>query len=123
MDSPPVHRGRIQAQGGGIEESETWAQNNALTGAAGRTMLTKLQAKLTEAEAAHRGEAFGQARGFIDRAEKSNGVDASHGVIRKSYPVKPRIDGRRVDIEVHKGKAFVPATTEASSTKASDIAK
>lgn len=38
------HRGRIQSQGGGIEESENWAKNSSLTICEGKTKLSDLKA-------------------------------------------------------------------------------
>ena len=39
------HRGRIQSQGGGIEESENWAKNSSLTISEGKIKLSDLKTK------------------------------------------------------------------------------
>ena len=49
-----------------------------------------------------RQDAFAKAHRFIDNAGP-NGV----GPTSKSYPVRGRRDGSRVDVEVKKGLAFV----------------
>lgn len=66
-------------------------------------MLEQLRMKLSPAERNHRETAFKQAAEFIDRAARAGGVT----VHKRSYPVPPRADGRRVDIEVLSGEAFV----------------
>ncbi len=101
------HRGRFQAQGGrgsGIEESEPWAQISALTAQMGHQLLTTLENKLGTADRAIRQSGFGEARNYIDDARRAKGV----GPIKKSFPKKPNPDNERVDLEVHKGRAFVP---------------
>lgn len=101
------HRGRLQAQGGkgrGIEESESWAQNNPLTAVAGHRLLDALYEKLTVADQEVRQTAFTEARIFIEAARRANGI----GPIRKSFPKNPNPHKERVDVEVRKGLAFVP---------------
>ena len=105
-----AHRGRLQAQGGGVEESEPWAQGDPFEASAARTLLGKLENKLVPRERELRGPAFEQARDYIARAEQLGGVDA---FFKKSYPQPPRPDQRRVDIDVLCGRAFVPAPPEA----------
>jgi hypothetical protein len=68
-------------------------------------MLENLKAKLTESEQMHREEAFQQATDLIARAEAQGGLEAP---VRKSYPTRARGDGRRVDIEILRGRAFLP---------------
>jgi len=102
---PFIHRGRVQAQGGGVEESVPWAQDQPPTAREGHEMLNALEVRLTARESACRAEAFRQAHEYIDRAAR---VGGSHAPDRKSYPAPPRKDQRRVDIEVLKGIAFVP---------------
>lgn len=110
MAKKPANRGRVQAQGGGIEESVSWAQENPPTGDEGHGNLEQLHGMLTPAEQEYREEGFAQAHMFVTQAESQGGVDASMGMISKTFPRKPRRDHRRVDIEVHTGKAFVPVT-------------
>jgi len=97
------HRGRFQAQGGGIEDSEAWDEENALPAARGHSLLTALKYKLDKSEYLIRRNAFNNAHRFIDNAAASGGV----GPTKKSWPQPPRHDHRRVDIEVHSGRAFV----------------
>ena len=98
---PKPHRGRIQAQGGGTEASEKWAQDEPLTKADGLTLLDKLKRRLTKAERQARKDQFADARRFIENVE--GGVDAPLGktfLNRKRRPI-------RVDIEVLAGTAFL----------------
>jgi hypothetical protein len=37
-----IHRGRIQAQGNGVEKSENWSQDDPLTATQGLTLLNDL---------------------------------------------------------------------------------
>lgn len=67
-------------------------------------MLDALRNLLSPLEQAHRQLAFYQAHFFITRAAQGGGV---RGFLKKSYPAPARADGRRVDIEVLKGLAFV----------------
>ena len=100
---PRPHRGRIQAQGGGIEESERWAQDEPLTLVEGLTLESNVRRKLTPAERAARQAAFKEARDFMARAHANGGVPS---VVMQTYPVVGDLD-RRVDLEVRKGLAFV----------------
>jgi hypothetical protein len=68
-------------------------------------MVDELRAKLQPAERRYREEALMQAQGFIDVAARAGGLAAPAW---KSFPRKRRIDRRRIDIEVHRGVAFVP---------------
>ncbi len=99
------HRGRVQAQGAGIEESIPWAQAAPPTVTDGHGMLNDLRARLISSEQQYRELAFTQAREFVDRAGHTRGVSAP---VKKSFPYPPRRDRRRVDVEVIKGLAFVP---------------
>jgi hypothetical protein len=97
------HRGRFQAQGGGIEESEAWDEESALPAARGHSLLTAVKYKLDKSEYLIRRDAFSKAHRFIDNASVSGGV----GPTKQSWPQPPRPDHRRVDIEVQSGSAFV----------------
>jgi hypothetical protein len=46
----PVHRGRIQAQGGGTEKSESWAQATPPTLSEIMRLIDRLEAQLTPKE-------------------------------------------------------------------------
>src|SRR5260370_32567867 len=104
-DAPP-HRGRVQAQGGGTEESVPWTQTSAPTVADVLRILDELEAKLTPAEKKYREEAFGQARAFV-RNVPAPGLSARTS---KSFPRNTAGD-IRVDIEVIAGLACVPDST------------
>jgi hypothetical protein len=45
-DVQPQHRGRIQMQGGSINESLSWARNTSLLAEEGLTMLSTLEETL-----------------------------------------------------------------------------
>lgn len=102
------HRGRVQAQGGGIEESEAWAQDVPLPVEEGHERLDVLREKLAPREQEMRADAFVSAHEFIDRAARDGGATAGTS---KSYPTRPRRDKRRVDVVVIKGVAFVLPST------------
>jgi hypothetical protein len=98
----PPHRGRFQAQGGGVEKSVSWAQNVPPTVSDGHQWLDNLIAQLSPAEYLERLESFRKAREFMERAAKCGGVNAA---ISKSWVARGTI---RVDLEVWVGTAFVP---------------
>lgn len=97
------HRGRIQAQGGGFEDSESWSQEDPPTSDEGLTFLQRLIAKIPKPEFLKREKEFGKAEKFIKQAGDNSGVDAK---VSKTFKVKGTKDVR-VDIEVLKGTAFV----------------
>jgi len=102
------NRGRIQAQGKNIEESESWAQNEPPTADEGIEMLEKLKEKIPKREAKIREKAFKKAERLIKNAENTNGIDAPANIsFRAEGYVKERID-----IEVKKGKAFIKKLNE-----------
>ncbi|MBC3920141.1 transglutaminase domain-containing protein [Undibacterium sp. CY18W] len=100
------HRGRFQAQGGGLEASQPWAQVAPLTLGQATALLTTLQASLSPKDQALRAGPFAQAFRFIEGAAVSGGVCAT--VMKSFYPDPPLPNGIRVDIEVRAGQAFVP---------------
>jgi len=77
-------------------------------------MLADLHDRLLPGEQEHREAAFSEARDFIARVSREGGVHAARAAVQKSFPVKPRPDKRRVDIEVHKGTAFVPESVSSA---------
>ncbi len=99
------HRGRIQAQGGGLEASESWSSSTPPTKQEGLDLIDKLERKIPLAEAMVRKKAFEQARTFVERATANGGADAQVSI---SFPKGIKVKGIQVDIEVIKGKAFVP---------------
>jgi len=96
------HRGRFQAQSNYLDESEPWARHDPLSTREGHELLEVLKNKLDEGERRMRQDAFAKAHRFIDNAGPG-GV----GPTSKSYPVRGRRDGSRVDIEVKEGIAFI----------------
>lgn len=102
-ENDPQHRGRIQAQGGNLEESEAWSQDKPLTLEEGLILLEKLKEKLPNKELLLRQTAFDKAKDFIEQAGENGGIDAQ---VSKTFRVKGTRD-IRVDIEVIKGTAFL----------------
>lgn len=102
------HRGRVQAQGGGVEESVPWKELEPPTESMGHKMLDQLWGTLVPAERQYRELVFEQAHRFVTQAAGGGGVSSP---TRKTFLVRPITpEKRRVDIEVHKGRAFVPDT-------------
>ena len=99
--SKKEHRGRIQAQGEGLEASESWAQDEPLTAKKGLGLLRRLKKKISEADAAKREKQFHKAEGYINRASQVGGLDPH----KKTF--KKKDSDARVDIEILSGKAFV----------------
>ncbi len=95
------HRGRIQAQGEKLEESESWAQDEPPTINEAEKMVEKLKEKLNKKELKIRENAFKKALRFI-RNGPYRVVDR---VISKTFMVLDT-DNERVDIEIQKGIAF-----------------
>ncbi|MBN1463997.1 MAG: hypothetical protein JW922_10040 [Paludibacteraceae bacterium] len=98
------HRGRIQAQGENLEESQSWAQEEPPTKTDGLNMLQKLMNKLSKKDREIRRKPCEKAKKFIENAAENGGVDAT---VFKSFYVKDT-DKERIDIEVRQGIAFVP---------------
>jgi hypothetical protein len=102
---PPPHRGRVQAQGGGTEKSEKWAQDDPPKVSEVLSFLDRLEAQLTPAERRLREEALQQAREYVRNAGGRGGL---HAPVHKSFPRKRLRGGIRVDLEVIAGRACVP---------------
>lgn len=94
------HRGRIQAQGKGLEKSVSWSQDEPLTRQQGKTLLQQLKALLTTREHAERTEQLDQAEHYIDHANDIEAPEKRRFLNRKTKDV-------RIDIEVLAGRAFV----------------
>lgn len=95
------HRGRIQAQGGGLEVSESWSQDKPLTKDQGLLLLGKLKGRLNPKEQALREKPFADAERFIKGVK--GGVRAP---VSQSFQNRKTKDVR-VDIEVWNGFAFI----------------
>jgi hypothetical protein len=98
-----MHRGRIQAQGDGLEESESWNEIAPISHSDGLAKKEKLKSKLSKKDLALRVDAFNKAKKFIDCARNAGGVTAE---VSKTYMVKGEAR-KRVDIDVKSGEAFV----------------
>lgn len=103
MPEKKKHRGRIQAQGDGLEASENWSQDEPLTAEDGLALLEKLKQKIPSQDAKNREKEFKKVEELIRRIGKSGGVDAKY---TRSFRTKGTKD-IRVDIEVLGGKAFI----------------
>ena len=102
------HRGRFQAQGNSLEESENWAQTVGLTIIDGRNLLLTLSNKLTPAKKRERQLYFDRWRIKIDLLHSNGGYDADlGGHYIKSEPPGASPEDPRVDLEIRKGKAFI----------------
>ncbi|QJD78671.1 hypothetical protein [Spirosoma rhododendri] len=99
------HRGRFQAQGRKLEESEAWAQPAPLYLQQGKSLLSNLKEKIPLFELRKRAEAFQTCEQFIERASQNGGINIVDKPLRKSFP---RNETERVDLEVLKGNAFLP---------------
>lgn len=102
------HRGRIQAQGGGLEESEPWSRDTPPTAQEGRALLYNLRTRLTAIERQTLELAFEGAETWILRAGRAGGVHVGRLVIKKTFRDRRQPGAERVDIEVISGSAFVP---------------
>lgn len=98
------HRGRIQAQGKNLEESEAWSQNEPLTEKEGLEKLEKLRNKIPKKEAEIRKDAFKKTEKYIQQASENGGLCAQSFA---TFNVKGK-SKERIDIEVREGIAFVP---------------
>src|SRR5690242_5335882 len=105
----PVHRGRIQAQGGGTEESEAWAQASPPSLSDVMGLIDRLEARLTPKERRIRERGFAQLRRAVEHAAKTGGVWAR---CIRSFP-QPPLGDIRVDLEVITGRACVPDENQA----------
>jgi hypothetical protein len=96
------HRGRFQAQGHGLELSVGWDQEVALSATSAHQLVSTLEQRLLRRERKLRAGAFMKLHIWIDRAAAAGGVDAPQS---KTFLAG---HGRRVDVEVNAGRAFVP---------------
>ena len=101
MAKKKAHRGRIQAQGGGLEASESWHQEEPLTKQKGLSLLQRLKNRLSPKDQELRIKQFEDAERFIKGVD--GGVDAP---IRRTFQNYKTRD-IRVDIEVWSGRAFI----------------
>jgi hypothetical protein len=100
----PGHRGRIQAQGSGTEESEAWARSTPPTESEMLTMCDELARKLSPRELRDRDTGFRSLRRFIRAAAAKGGIQSP---VSKHFKKHGHSD-IRVDLEVITGSACVP---------------
>lgn len=97
------HRGRIQAQGNGLEKSESWSKDEPLTKQDGLGLLNKLWSKLSKKEKKERIKQYEDAKRYIENVK--GGVDAT---VKKTFRNRKTKD-TRIDIEILAGTAFIIA--------------
>ena len=97
-----MHRGRLQSQGGPVNDSQPWAQTEPLEHKSAITMSNPLEGMASRKEHKLRVSAHEKSRSFIDAAKAAGGT----GPTSKTYMVKGD-PHRRVDIEVRNGLAFL----------------
>lgn len=88
-----------------MQESEAWNQPSPLSATDGVHLLSTLEGKLAPAERRLRDACFRQARTFVDRVRQAGGLSATY---IRSFTVADDTQGRRVDVEIRAGRAFVP---------------
>ena len=98
-----IHRGRIQAQGNGVEKSENWSQDNPLTSKDALILLENLKSRLSEREFEERKYGLKKAKALIQNASENGGIDA----VRKLSYLTPKTKETRINIEVLGGTAFI----------------
>ena len=101
-----MHRGRIQSQGGNIEDSEKWNFKYPISSDTAKEKTDILKSRHQKRERIERDNAFKKANFFIDISKIAGGIEVIDKPISKTFMVKGSKD-KRVDIEVKKGKAFV----------------
>jgi YD repeat-containing protein len=106
------HRGRIQAQGPGYRDVgagdvETWGpQPEPPTVSNGLGMLYALESRMKKKQLHDRHGALAKARRYVVSAGTSGGVGPPGQSFRNDEVIRRR-GSERVDIEIHKGMAFV----------------
>ena len=100
------NRGRFQAQGKKLDESEGWAQDEPLNIEDGLLLHQKLKNKLRPKDLRLRYEAFNECKNFVIRASQNGGIDVT-GLPYKYSKSWVVYDEERVDLEIHKGIAFI----------------
>ena len=100
---PQQHRGRVQAQGGGLEKSLRWELPTPPTAIFGVGLATSLYSSLTRGQQEERAKAFAQLVRWISSRPPA-GV---YAVVKESFPKPALRGGIRMDIEVLAGMAFM----------------
>jgi hypothetical protein len=101
--TPPPNRIKVEAQGNGTQQAESWPHpQRAPTVADVLDMLTRLEAKLTASERQVRAHAFAQARAYIPQIA-ATGYTAPPP-LQRSFPQPPLMGGIRVDLNIFSGR-------------------
>ena len=98
------HRGRWQAQGGGIDIGVGWNQSHPLTLSEGLMKLEELKAKLSPKDRRIRADSFEMAEAFARKAASGFGITVTGLKFERNFPPGREV---RVDLEIRKGTAFV----------------
>ena len=101
-----MHRGRIQSQGGKVEDSEKWDFKLPISRETAKNKADILKDRHIKREQKIRANAFIKAKKFIDVSAIAGGIEVIDKPISKTFMVKGT-KNKRVDIEVKKGKAFI----------------
>ena len=99
-----LNRGRLQAQGAGVEKSCSWAEPQVPTKRDGGDYLDNLKGQLTPAELRVREICFDKALKWVNDAPTNGYVVVNQ--IKTSFQPYPPIKDIRVDGELHSGAAF-----------------
>ena len=100
------NRGKFQAQGKNLEESEAWSQEDPLKLTEALNLQAKLKSKLKPKDLRLRYKAFNDCEHFVKKAAMNGGIDA------RMFPNKASwswvaFNQERVDLEINKGVAFI----------------
>ncbi len=95
------HRGRIQAQGDGVEKSVSWAQDEPLSKEDGLSLLAKLRAMLSKSELKAREKQLEKAKRYIE------GVEGGADAVKKKTFLNRKTKDTRIDVEILSGTAFL----------------
>lgn len=99
-----LNRGRVQAQGAGVEKSCSWADVRVPSKEDGIDYLDRLKAQLTPAELYVRSTCFTKAEKWVNDAPVSGYVVETP--IKTSFQPYPPMRDIRVDGELYSGAAF-----------------
>jgi hypothetical protein len=112
----PPYRGRFQAQGGDIDiyqkggYSHSWARDKPVTEAEGLQFLASIKKECNDSQQKQRSSAFEKVENFIKRASEKGGVEPTGKPISMNFFDRKRtITNARVDLEIHRGKTFIPS--------------
>ena len=99
------HRGRFQAQGRKLEESEIWAKDVPISVEEGIQLITTLKNKIPEPEKKLREKAFLGCTNFVYHLRGNGGYDVgiTGKPLKKSFVA---FGQERVDLEIQSGVAF-----------------